>query len=435
MVKNQIIIGECVDYTYDGLGVVKFDAFCVFVKDMIKGETGKIVITLVKKNYAYGHLVELIKPSKHRVQPVCKVSKQCGGCQLQHMSYNQQLEFKKQQVENQIRQIGKIDTTVNDVLGMQMPLEYRNKVQLPTTIIDNQLVTGFYSVNSHRIIQTDNCPLQSKKANKVVDEIRSVISDYDIKDKIRHIMLRELKATNQVMVVIVSYSCTIDSQIIDRIKNIDSSIVSIIQNVNDEDTNVVLSKKNVLLYGQDYVLDILCGLKFKISVNSFYQVNTTQTQLLYNTAIKLANITKEDTVLDLYCGVGTIGLIASKYAKKVVGVEIVQQAIDNAKENAKINDIENEEFVCGDVGKIIDRFTNNIDVIFVDPPRKGCDQNTLNHLVSINPKRIVYVSCNPATLARDLNYLKQYYSIDVIQPVDMFPQTHHCETICLLTKK
>jgi len=433
MNKNQIIVSKCVDYTYDGLGVIKDDAFCVFVKDIIKDEEGKIIITKVNKNYAYGKLLELDKPSKDRVIPKCACSKRCGGCQLQHMSYQAQLDFKRNHVEHEIRQISKLNTYVNETLGMDIPFYYRNKVQLPTIVENNSVKMGFYKVNSHDIIEFDNCVLQSDRANKIVLKIKELLLKYPL--RIRHLMLREMIKTNQIMLVLVCWDKNVETKLIEEIKNIDEAIVSIMLNVNKEETNVILSKENYCLYGKDYLIDELCGLKFKIGVNSFYQVNNVQTEVLYNTAISMAKLNNNDVVLDLYCGVGTIGLAASKYCKKVIGIEIVEQAIINAKENAKINGITNCEFICSDVSKVIDKINEKIDCIFVDPPRKGCDQKTLDYLVKFKPSRIVYVSCNPSTLARDLFFLKDYYSIEIIQPVDMFPQTHHVETIVLLSDK
>ena len=441
MIKNQIITATCVDYTYDGLGVVKYDTFCVFVKGLMKDEQAQIVITLVKKNFAYGRLLKLITVSKERVEPICSNSKQCGGCQLQHFSYNQQKEFKRNIVENDMRKIAKIDNEVLPVLAMDHPYAYRNKVMLPIAKDKNgKTVIGFYRYNSHDIIQIDNCYLQSDKANRLIKKIHELLDKFDLSTFVRHIMIRDMLKTNQMMLVLVCYKNekNVLKDFCNEIVKFEPSIKSIILNINNEETNVVLGKQDILLYGQDYIIDELCNLKFKISAHSFYQVNTYQTEKLYMQAIKSANQTKQDNVLDLYCGVGTIGLIVSKYVKKVTGVEIVAQAIENAKENAEINGIDNIEFICGDAQKLVKEFEEkgiHFDCIFVDPPRKGCSSQTIQTLIELNSEKIVYISCQPSTLARDLLVLKDYYNIEMIQPVDMFPQTYHVETICLLTHK
>ncbi len=441
MIKNQIITGKCLDYTFDGLGVVKYDTFCVFVKGMLIGEEGEIIITLVKKNFAYGRLLKLTTTSAERVTPVCSVAKGCGGCQLQHMSYAHQLQFKKNIVENDIRNIAHSDKEVMPVMAMNQPYGYRNKVILPVQLDKNgQTEIGFYRYNSHNIIPIDNCYLQSEVSNSLIAKVRELLNDYKLTTLIKHIMIREMFRTQQIMFVFVCYRKDIKSlkNIVKDIVAFEPKIKSIVLNVNAADTNVVLGKEDYLLYGEEHVIDDLCGLKFKISAHSFYQVNTYQTEKLYNLAIKMADLSEKDEILDLYCGVGTIGLVASKYVQKVTGVEIVQQAIIDAKENARLNDINNVEFICGDAQKITKQFQNeniHFNCIFVDPPRKGCSNETIQTLINLQSDKIVYISCQPSTLARDLMMLKEHYNIEKIQPVDMFPQTYHVETVCLLSRK
>ena len=439
MQKNQIFTGTCTDYTYNGLGVVKYDTFCVFVKDMVIGETGEIVITSVKKDYGYGRLLKLEKASEYRCEPVCPISKQCGGCQLMHMNTEGQAQFKQHHVESTLKNIGKIDLPVNKIIMMDEPYRYRNKVILPVGKDKNEMpVTGFYRYNSHEIIPVNECYLQSEQANETVRRIKLLMYRFSIHEYVRYVMIRDLPKTKQMMVVLVTDRKKInrlDEFTKELVKN-DKNIVSVIQNVNSEKTNVVLGKQHYLLYGSWYLMDELCGLKFEISDYSFYQINTTQTEVLYNKAIELAELKKDDLVLDLYCGVGTIGLIASRKAGKVIGVEIVEEAIKDARKNAALNNITNASFICGDSQKIASDFVReNIkpDVIFVDPPRKGCSEETLNSIVTMSPERLVYVSCNPSTLARDLLYLSNNgYEIKVIQPVDQFPHTYHVETVCCL---
>ena len=437
MIKNQVFTGECIDYTYDGMGVVRYDNFPFFVKDMIVGEKGQIIITKLLKDYGYGKLLKLEETSPQRVTPTCPVSRQCGGCQLQHMSADEQARFKQNTFRNALKRIGGLDCEVREILRAEKPFGYRNKVQLPVRQGKNgELITGFYRVNSHDIIPVEHCYLQSEVANDLINRIKDIISEHDVSKYIRHIVIKEFEATGETMVVLVTNALRVPLvEDIGRLIGRENRVKSVIQNINDEDTNVVLGKRERVLYGSDHVRDSLDGLLFEIACHSFYQVNSRQTSVLYNTAIKMADLNGNDTVMDLYCGVGTIGLFASRYVKKVLGVEIVESAIINARRNAEINGITNAEFVCGDVEKTIEGNREHIDVIFVDPPRKGCSRKTIDSIVRIAPERLVYVSCNPATLARDLKILgEEGYEVKAVQPVDMFPQTHHVETVCLLSK-
>lgn len=441
MIKNQIISGKCLDYTFDGLGVVKYDTFCLFVKGMLVNEEGEIIVTSVKKNYGYGRLLKLTVPSSERREFPCQNAKQCGGCQLQHMSYQEQLSFKHDIVQKDINNIAHLETEVLSVLAAENPYAYRNKIIMPVKKDKSgNTATGFYRYNSHDIIPIEQCLLQSDVSNQLVNKIKILIDKYDLSSLIRYVMLRDMVRTEQIMVVFICYKKDIKSlkPLCDELVKYESKIKSIILNVNGEDTNVVLGKEDYLLYGNDHIFDILCGLKFKVSAHSFYQVNTFQTEKLYMQAIKMAELSKNDIVLDLYCGVGTIGLSLSRYVKKVIGVEIVEQAIIDAKENARINQIDNAEFICGDAQKVVRKFQEeniHFDCIVVDPPRKGCSNDTIDSLINLQSKKIVYISCHPSTLARDLNKLKEHYEIKMIQPVDMFSQTYHVETVVLLSHK
>ena len=440
MNKNDHFTGTCTGYTYDGLGVVKTDTFSVFVKDMIIGETGEIVVTAVRKGYGYGRLLNLIEESPQRIEPKCPVSRQCGGCQFQHMSLKGQAFFKKSHVKECINKIGRLNVEVKDVLTMEEPFRYRNKVQLPVgTDKNGQPVIGFYRYNSHDIIPVEDCWLQSEHSNAVVNKIRELMIRFNNVSSFRHIMLRDFSSTEQCMVVLVTYKRNVPllTEMVEELVSSDSRIKSVIQNINGEDTNVVLGKRQKLLYGSWYIQDELCGLKFEISSSSFYQVNSRQTEVLYSTAVDLLNLKGHELVMDLYCGVGTIGLIASKKAGKVLGVEIVESAIEDAKRNAALNNIDNVEFFCGDTGDIINKFKKEKikpDAVIVDPPRKGCSKETIDTLIELKPKKIVYVSCNPSTLARDLNLLREDYAVKTIQPVDMFSQSYHIETVVLLER-
>jgi 23S rRNA (uracil1939-C5)-methyltransferase len=439
LVKNQIIEGKCTDYTYNGLGVVKYDTFCIFVKDMAIDEVGEIIITAVRKDFCYGRLLKIIETSKKRVEPVCLISKPCGGCQIQHLCYLEQLSFKQNHVQNVIRKIAKIDNIVKDIIGSKNPYGYRNKVILPVSTDKNgNIIVGFYRYNSNDIIPLGNCYLQSEKANRVVNRLKKLFEKNQLHKNIRYIMLRDMDKTDELMLVLVTYQKEVDlKDVVKEIVRFEPTIKSVIQNINGEKTNVILSDESELLYGSEYIQDELCGLTFNISAHSFYQVNNFQTEVLYNKVVSLAKLSKEDTVLDMYCGVGTIGLVLSKYCKEVIGIEIVEQAVIDARENAKINDIENATFICGDAEKVSKKLLKegkHFDCIIVDPPRKGCSKQTIQTLIDLNSEKIIYVSCDPSTLARDLALLKDHYSIEVIQPVDMFPQTYHVETVALLSK-
>lgn len=439
LVKNQIVEGKCTDYTYNGLGVVKYDTFCIFVKDMAIDEVGEIIITAVRKDFCYGRLLKIIEPSKKRVKPICPISKPCGGCQIQHLCYLEQLSFKQNHVQNVIKKIAKIDNKVNDIIGSKNPYGYRNKVILPvSTDKKGNIIVGFYRYNSNDIIPLETCYLQSEKANRVVNKLKSLFEKYQLHRDIRYIMLRDMDKTDELMLVLVTYRKEVDlKDVVKEIVRFEPTIKSVIQNINGEKTNVILSDESKLLYGSEYIQDELCGLTFNISAHSFYQVNNFQTELLYNKVTSLANLSKEDTVLDMYCGVGTIGLVLSKYCKEVIGIEIVEQAVIDARENAKVNNIENATFICGDAEKVSKKLLKegkHFDCIIVDPPRKGCSKQTIQTLIDLNSEKIIYVSCDPSTLARDLALLKEHYSIEVIQPVDMFPQTYHVECVVLLSK-
>ena len=440
MIKNQRFIGTCEDYTYDGLGIVKNDAFCVFVKDMVKGETGEIVVTAVRKGYAYGRLLNILKPSSERVEPYCHVSKPCGGCQLQHMSYAEQLRMKHDHVEQTIRHIGKCKCEVLPTLPCAKTTGYRNKAMMPVRMDkDGHLQIGFYRYNSHDIIPFENCMLQSEAANSLINSVRRILPDYSFARNVRHLMIRDFDKTGEMMLVLVTDTEKAEGigKFAREIVKENPRVVSLIQNINSADTNVVLGKKEILVYGEPFIQDILCGLRINISAQSFYQVNRVQTEVLYAKALELADLKKSDTLLDLYCGAGTIGLTASNRVRKVIGVEIVPEAIENARENASMNDITNVEFICGDAKKVAAELSKEQkpDVIIVDPPRKGCDESTLDSIVKMGPEKLVYVSCNPSTLARDIKYLENYYTPSVIQPVDMFPHTAHVETVVLLWRK
>ncbi len=440
MQKNQVIDSVCVDYTYDGLGVVKNGTFSIFVKDMAIGDKGKVIITALRKNYGYGKLIELTESSPYRVQPACPYSRICGGCQLQHLSAQGQREFKQVIVENNIRHIGKLDCEIKPIITMDEPWRYRNKIIFPVTSDNSgRCVIGFYRYNSHDVIPVQNCLLQSERANRVLNKLRDLIDEYGLASPIRNIMIRDMERTGSMMLVVVTdrRNVALDGLVRD-IVGFEPAIKSVIQNINPEDTNVVLGKEEKLLYGEETIEDVLSELRFEISSKSFYQVNTSQTEVLYDTAFRLAEISRADELLDLYCGVGTIGMIASRFAGHVTGVEIVESAVENARRNAMLNGIGNIDFICGDAQKItmdMKKQGKRFNAAIIDPPRKGCSEQTIHTLIDLSISKLIYISCNPATLARDLGILKEYYDISLVQPVDMFPQTYHIESIAVLSLK
>lgn len=434
---------------FQGEGVGRIDNFTVFVEGALPNELVKIKIVKVSKNYAFGKLIDIIKPSNERRTPICDIYKRCGGCQIQHISYEAQLKFKKQRVIDSIERIGKIkDVIVHDTIGMQHPYNYRNKVQLPVRMVKGVPVIGFFAARSHEIIKMDKCYIQDEASSKIIPIIKEWIEKNNIipydevtgEGILRHIMIRSAHKTGDVMVVLITNSEKLPHKedIIESLKGI-KGLKSIIQNINTKKTNVILGDKCKTLWGSDTITDYIGSFKFNISPLSFFQVNPVQTEILYNTALKYANLTGDEIVFDAYCGTGTISLFLAQRAKKVYGVEIVPEAIENAKENARINNITNAEFIVGESEVIIPKLIEkgiSADVVVVDPPRKGCDRKLLDAIAKMSPERIVYVSCDPGTLSRDLGILEELsYKAIEIQPVDMFPQTAHVECVVKIEKK
>ncbi|MPQ43335.1 23S rRNA (uracil(1939)-C(5))-methyltransferase RlmD [Clostridium tarantellae] len=451
--KNKEYILNIVSQGYEGEGIAKIDGtYPVFIEGALKGETVKVKIIKVKKNFAYAKLIEVIESSKERCEAKCDIYKRCGGCKIQHMSYKEQLNFKWERVKDCIGKIGKLEgNLVKFPLGMEEPWRYRNKVQLPIGLVNGELKIGFFAPRSHEIIDMETCLIQDEVADKVVKLTRewikknnikpyNVNGEYDEDGILRHIMIRRGFTTNEVMVVIVTNGEKLPNkdEFIDLIvKNI-PGIKSIVQNINSKKTNVILGEKCITLWGEDSISDYIGNFRFNISPLSFFQVNPTQTEVLYSKALEYAELTGEEEVFDAYCGTGTITLFLSQKAKKVYGVEIISQAIDNARINALKNNVDNVEFFVGESESVIPDLINKgvkADMVMVDPPRKGCDRKLLEAITNINAKKIVYVSCDPSTLARDLAILEEngYRTVEV-QPVDMFPNTSHIETVAKLIK-
>ncbi|WP_102028779.1 23S rRNA (uracil(1939)-C(5))-methyltransferase RlmD [Salirhabdus sp. Marseille-P4669] len=442
--KNEMVELTFEDVTHEGDAVGKVNGYPLFVPYGLPGEKAIVKVLKVKKNFGYGKLMKVLEQSPARIEPPCDVFYQCGGCQLQHMSYEMQLEVKQKQVKDALRKLGHIEgIPIHPTIGMEDPWRYRNKVQIPVRGVEGRLETGFFKKRSHDIIDMDTCPITDEQNDRMVEAIRRIAEDAGIapydeehhKGTLRHIMVRNGKATNEIMIVLVTRTEKLDyeEKIVNEIHKAYPNVKSIIQNVNSKRTNVILGHQTKVLWGEEYIYDTIGDVKFAISAKSFYQINPTQTKKLYDQALKYANLTGSETVIDAYCGIGTISLFLAKNAKKVYGVEIVPEAIEDAKNNAKLNGIDNAEFFVGAAEKVMTWWKAQglkPDVIVVDPPRKGCDEALLQAMIDMKPKKIVYVSCNPSTLARDLRILEDggFKTLEV-QPVDMFPQTSHIEAV------
>jgi 23S rRNA (uracil1939-C5)-methyltransferase len=447
--KNEIheIIIE--DLGHNGEGVGKINGFTVFVEGGIPGDTLKVKMEKIKKNYAIASIIEISNPSQDRVRPLCYVANICGGCQIQHMDYPAQLRIKTERVRANIQRIGKLENVViHDAIGMEKPWHYRNKAQFPVGIFHGDTVLGFYKKGTHDIVDIQSCYIQHESNDRIIETVKEYMKRFHIsvynektgKGLIRHVLTKIGFNTGEIMVVIVTNGKDMPykNELVQMLKDAVPGLKSIVQNINTKKGNAILGNKCIKLHGSERIVDTIGNLKFQISPLSFFQVNPVQTKVLYEKALEYADLTGEESVFDIYCGIGTISLFLAQKAKKVYGIEIVEAAIEDAKENAKINDIRNVEFFAGEAEKLVPRLYEQgiaADVVVVDPPRKGCDEKVLDTIVKIAPPRIVYVSCNPATLARDLKYLDErgYRTIE-IQPVDMFPHTGHVECVVLMSR-
>ena len=463
--KNDVLEIEITDQGTTGEGIGKVSGYTLFVKDTVIGDVAKVKVMKAKKNYAFARLVEIVKPSKYRVEPLCPVAKSCGGCQLQAMNYQQQLKFKQEKVFNNIRRIGGVeDFVMKPIMGMEElcikgheengPFHYRNKAQFPVgRDKEGRIISGFYAGRTHSIISVNDCLLGTGVNKTVMDIIKMYmtlegVKPYDEvthKGVVRHVLIREGKHTGEVMVCIIINGDKLPQvdRLVEQLLKV-SGMTDISININKEKNNVILGDKIIKLYGPGYIEDYIGDVKFRISPLSFFQVNPVQTEKLYSKAMEYAKLTGSETVWDLYCGIGSISLFLAKNARKVIGVEIVEPAVEDAKVNARINNIENVDFISGAAEDVVPEYFQkhkgepecNPDVIVVDPPRKGCDEKLLNTMVLMAPKRIVYVSCDSATLARDIKWLSDKgYKLVEATPCDMFGQSVHVETVVKLHRK
>lgn len=446
--KNEEYIVDIIDNGYEAEGIAKINDFVIFIPGAIKGERVRILIVKVTSSHAFGKVLEIIKVSDSRNNEIdCSTYKRCGGCNLRHIKYEDTLKLKREIVQNLVNKTLKSKIEVKDTIGMENPYNYRNKAQFPVGVDkEGNPKIGVFANRTHEVIKFDNCFIQNKISQEIANFIcefakenkLSVYNEETGKGLLRHIVIKVGLKTNEIMCILVINSKEFKEEnvlakvLINKFPN----IKTIVKNINTKNTNVILGKENINLYGEGYIYDKLGDYTFKISPLSFYQINPVQTEKLYNLALKGANLTGEEIVFDLYCGIGTIGIYMAKYAKKVYGIEIIEQAIEDAKENCKINNITNAEYYAGDTQELLADLIQNKniepDIIVVDPPRKGLDSVTVENIIKIRPKKIVYISCNPATLTRDIRKLEDTYEIKEIQPVDMFPFTSHVECVVVL---
>jgi 23S rRNA (uracil1939-C5)-methyltransferase len=445
----EFVKGKCIDYTHDGRGVVKINKMPIFVPDLIIGEEAEIAIMKKEKSYSLGKKVRILNESPNRVKPICPVYYQCGGCQLQHMNYPEQLKMKQSRLEQALRRLGGINPVMLPIIGMEDPYFYRNKVQVPFGVSDkNEVIAGFFRRGTHEIIDTKKCFIENEESDDIILFLKTIFKKYNVetynidedKGSIRTVLIKKAYATNQIMVVFITRTTTLahSNEIIRDLTLKYPNVKTVIHNVNNIRTTKMLGTIENVLYGPGFIEDILMNTKFRISAQSFYQINPTQTTHLYGKAIEFADFKGNETVLDTYCGIGTIALIMASKVKEVIGVDITERAIEDARSNSKLNNIKNVSFVTEDVntyiGKVVET-KQTFDVVMVDPPRDGLDQRLINGLLTMKPKKIVYISCEPSSLARDLKQLSRYYNVVKSQAVDMFPQTYHVESVNLLILK
>ena len=448
--KNQEYIVEIIDNGYEGEGIAKIDNFTIFVPGAIKGEKIKILIVKVLSSHAFGKILEIINESETRQNSDCLTYKRCGGCNLRHIKYEGTLRMKQNAVQSLVNKTLKNKLKVEGTVGMENPFHYRNKAQYPLGINkEGEPVIGVFANRTHEVIPMEKCLIQNPQSEQIGKFIlefikKNNISIYDEKTRkglFRHIVIKVGIKTNQIMCVLVINGKSIpkEPELIEKLLVKFPNIKTIVKNINMKNTNVILGQENINIYGDGYIEDKLGEYIFKISPLSFYQVNPIQAEKLYNLGVEMAQISKNDTVFDLYCGIGTISLFMAKYAKKVYGIEIVKEAVVAANENALLNGVDNTEFYAGDVEVVLDDLINNkgvkADIVMFDPPRKGLDKNSINNILKIKPKKIVYISCNPATLVRDLVEFEDLYDVQKIVPVDMFPWTGHVECCSVLEIK
>jgi 23S rRNA (uracil1939-C5)-methyltransferase len=437
-------------YGHEGEGVGRYRNFTVFIPEVLRGELVYIKITEVKKNFSRGMVLKILQPAPERVTPLCRIANDCGGCQLQHLNYADQLHLKQQRVTDAVERIGGLKgITIHPVLGMNDPWHYRNKVQYPFGIENVTVVMGFYRKGTHRIVPLKECLLQTELTNKIAGQVKILVEKYHVSvydeqndaGLLRHVLIKQGSRTGEVMVAFITRSeqFLAAEKIAHELVNLFPEIKSVVQNINSTPGNVILGPRTKVIFGLDTITEHIGRFKFKIAAESFFQVNPLQTEVLYRKAVEYAGLSGRETVLDAYCGVGSLTLFLAEQAKKAYGIEVVTEAVKNATENAALNEIKNVQFVVGATEKVLPQLVKGgitFQVGVVDPPRSGCEEAVLKSLTENKVGRIVYVSCNPSTLARDLKFMDNLgYKVAEIQPVDMFPHTHHVECVARVERR
>ena len=443
---QKLIKGTALDLSSEGKGVVKNHGDIIFVDGLFPNEEADIEILYQRAGVYFGKVKKIYKLSRDRIQPKCKICTSCGGCQYQQLNYQTQLEYKTKRVKEALTRIAKVKANVLPCIGMDNPYNYRNKTQVPFDKDRNGKVKfGFYKENSHIIMPIKECAIEDKRAAPILWDIKLLLEEMNIpvynedngRGILRYVLIRTSYHYEEIMVVLVTSQMNFPGQrnFVNELINRHPEITTIVENVNNRHTNVILGNQEKILYGPGHIKDDILGLTFEISASSFFQVNPIQVEKLYASALNLIDFNKKEIVLDAYSGVGTIGLIAAKNAKKVISVEINKSAHKNAIENAKRNNVNNIEFICADAGEYISKSDEDIDILIMDPPRSGSDETFLSTVMDKRIKKIIYISCNPETLARDIQFLTKIYQVDYVQPVDMFPMTAHVETVVSLRLK
>ncbi len=444
--KNGYYEVEFTDLTHDAMGVCKVDGFPIFVKDALKGEKALIKLVRMNKNFGFGRLIEIKLESPFRKVPICEHYQTCGGCNAMHMNYQTQLDFKRHRTSETLKRLGKIDTEVNPTIGMNNPYYYRNKAIIPFAKRNGKIVGGLYKTRSHDIVNIKRCHVFPKLYSDMIRFFRQIFTELDVsiydeathEGLVRGVMFRSDHKQEKYAVTIVTTGTRFPQRdiIVKRLIERYPGIVNVVQNVNGDKTNVFLGSKHKVLHGKDVLEDRLLGMDYDISHRAFYQINPAQTEALYTKALKYAGLTGEEVVIDAFSGIGTIAMSAAKQAREVIGIEVVKDAVKNATQNAKKNNLKNVRFIHGTVEDVLPTLDVKPDVVIMDPPRKGVEKSVLETLVKNKVKRLVYVSCNVSTLARDLNFLQANgYDVKEVTPIDMFPQTSHIESVTRLDKR
>lgn len=444
--KNNNYKAVVEDYTHEGMGIVKIDGYPVFLPDVLKGETVEFKAVKVNSKYAFGRVLKVLEESPNRQTPPCEYYFQCGGCQIQVMNDAEQASFKRQVVGQNINQQARLNLHINDTVTGDS-LYYRNKSQIPVQKIDGEVVMGFYKPRSHDIVDIEHCYIQKHVHNdimmfikdKLIEENTSIYDEKSHEGLLRHLVIRSNNDDSELQVVFITNGKRNEFlSIVKALKEKFPNVKSIVQNINDEKTNVIFGRRSIVLSGHDYITDTVLGKSFKIRDRSFYQVNHEQTEKLYQIGLDMAGLNGDETIIDTYSGIGSIGLTASGRVSKIIGIEVVESAVEDAKENAKLNGIDNADYYLGKAEEVMPKLVKegvSADVVFVDPPRKGCHTEFLDALIEVAPKKIVYISCNPGTLQRDMKYLDRHgFKATEVTPVDLFPQTKHIEAVTVLKR-